>query len=287
MKKIIATVLAMVMALALCTTAFAATSYTDAYKWNETDKKWEKVDLDGASISYTNPTETKVDGKFSSGTRGYYSVTLKGATTAEYFVEATDNANFRMTVDGAVKTLRKTDHPATVYQLVGTKVETGTGKCGNIVMNNEKADLYKSGDKYYVAGSDKYMLLDNGALVNVTEAKEGKNADYTIQPHQFEITSTAKDSKGVVTGTAKCKYCDQTASVTNKASAIPSGAKTQYIAADDLYLFWTEGTSTPTTPSTGNTTSPKTFDAGIAMYVGMALTSVAGSAVVIGKKKEF
>ena len=33
--------------------------------------------------------------------------------------------------------------------------------------------------------------------------------------------------------------------------------------------------------------SAKTFDAGIAMYVGMSLLSVAGSAVVIGKKKEF
>ena len=43
----------------------------------------------------------------------------------------------------------------------------------------------------------------------------------------------------------------------------------------------TSGTATENTPS------PKTFDAGIAMYVGMALTSVAGSAVVIGKKKEF
>ncbi len=43
----------------------------------------------------------------------------------------------------------------------------------------------------------------------------------------------------------------------------------------------------PTPPSTDTNTSPKTFDAGIAMYVGMALTSVAGSAVVIGKKKEF
>ena len=39
--------------------------------------------------------------------------------------------------------------------------------------------------------------------------------------------------------------------------------------------------------ATENKPSPKTFDAGIAMYVGMALTSVAGSAVVIGKKKEF
>ena len=45
--------------------------------------------------------------------------------------------------------------------------------------------------------------------------------------------------------------------------------------------YVTSGTATENKPS------PKTFDAGIAMYVGMALTSVAGSAVVIGKKKEF
>ena len=44
---------------------------------------------------------------------------------------------------------------------------------------------------------------------------------------------------------------------------------------------------TATDTKTDGTSSPKTFDAGIAMYVGMALTSVAGSAVVIGKKKEF
>ena len=47
------------------------------------------------------------------------------------------------------------------------------------------------------------------------------------------------------------------------------------------------GAENPSTDASGTTTSPKTFDAGIAMYVGMALTSVAGSAVVIGKKKEF
>lgn len=47
-------------------------------------------------------------------------------------------------------------------------------------------------------------------------------------------------------------------------------------------------TTTDTTKTDGKKVeSGKTFDAGIAMYVGMALTSVAGSAVVIGKKKEF
>ena len=40
-----------------------------------------------------------------------------------------------------------------------------------------------------------------------------------------------------------------------------------------------------TTPSTDKNTSPKTFDAGIAMYVGMALTSVAGSASSSARKR--
>ena len=43
---------------------------------------------------------------------------------------------------------------------------------------------------------------------------------------------------------------------------------------------------TPAGTTSDGKTSPKTFDAGIAMYAGMALMSVAGSAVVIGKKKE-
>ena len=46
------------------------------------------------------------------------------------------------------------------------------------------------------------------------------------------------------------------------------------------------GTKPATDTKTG-VDSAKTFDAGIAMYVGMSLLSVAGSAVVIGKKKEF
>ena len=55
MKKIIATVLAMVMALALCTVAFA-TTYGDLYKQNAAGG-WEKQELDGG-IAYTSPVET-------------------------------------------------------------------------------------------------------------------------------------------------------------------------------------------------------------------------------------
>ena len=41
-----------------------------------------------------------------------------------------------------------------------------------------------------------------------------------------------------------------------------------------------------TTPDTDKVTSADTFDAGIAMYVGMSVMAAAGSAVVIGKKRE-
>ena len=40
----------------------------------------------------------------------------------------------------------------------------------------------------------------------------------------------------------------------------------------------------PSTPSTDKVTSAETFDAGIAMYVGMSVMAAAGSAVVLKKK---
>ena len=48
------------------------------------------------------------------------------------------------------------------------------------------------------------------------------------------------------------------------------------------YYYYYPTTDTKTTDTKG---SPKTFDAGIALYVGMALTSAAGVAFV-GKKRE-
>ena len=64
-----------------------------------------------------------------------------------------------------------------------------------------------------------------------------------------------------------------------------NGIKEDGDGTDDIIITG-DNTGDNTKPTDTNK-SPKTFDAGIAMYVGMALTSVAGSAVVIGKKKEF
>ena len=57
---------------------------------------------------------------------------------------------------------------------------------------------------------------------------------------------------------------------------------------DDLWISAAAAAAGPAdTNSNTGVKAPETFDAGIALYAGMALMSVAGSAVVIGKKKEF
>ena len=296
MKKIIATVLAMVMALALCTTAFAIT-YGDLYEFKA--NAWTKVDMTGKTITYTSPYETKQNDKFVSGTIGYY--TISDGTNHLYLVEVGANsANYRLTVDGKQVNLDKVDSISTItYTLKGTEVSYGGTviKCGDVyptssfVGDNGKAlPLYVDEDgDYYKAGSSSTYMLVGGKVISVVSATE--NTDFTYIRHAWEIVDSNKAADGTVTGTAKCTRCGQVATLTSKKGDIPTAAYSEQLPSPvfskTVWVYWTDGTTTPTTPSTGTNKSPKTFDAGIAMYVGMALTSVAGSAVVIGKKKEF
>ena len=280
MKKIIATVLAMVMALALCTTAFA-TTYSDAYTWNNTG--WTKYDLDGKSIAYTAPTEVKTNGKVTSGTVGYYAVQGIDGNLVEV---AKADATFQMKVDGVVKYLAPCAY--TAYNAVGTSVKAGT-KCGDY-----DKDVYGS-KKLVKVEDDLYVVSDNGdtnILLNGSVVCATKDADPAIVAHQWatiegKIVLDEDDLAKLaeVKGTVVCKACNTKATVTNDKATIPTDATVMEVT-DGVWMFWAKGTTAGTTTST-TASSPKTFDAGIAMYVGMALTSVAGSAVVIGKKKEF
>ena len=277
MKKIIATVLAMVMAMALCVTAFAV-NYSDGYYF--ANGKWNKIDLTKVSVSYTNPSETKTDGKVVSAKIGYYTLKETGKADVVLVEVDKDDATYQIKADSTVKYLQESNgNQDKAYTLTGTKL-TSSDKCGEAKFTGT---VYQSGDKYYTTGSSNTYMLINGQVVSVVETT------VTINGHDFEIQTKAVDAKGVLTGTAKCKNCTQTATLTNKLSTIPVGAKSQVVSVDGMtdtcYLYWTEAGKTNNGSSNAN--SPKTFDAGVAMYAGMALMSVAGSAVVIGKKKEF
>ena len=297
MKKIIATVLAMVMALALCTTAFAApvAGYTGYTRGGE-KLMANATDAESFSVVAHEAAFNKATG---AGNVAYYTVSDATAANTGYngdYIKA-DKTDFdlQLTKSGASTLYLKHVNDGAVYV---AKVEAFTkigDKCGQLdvdadgtyYVNTSKytsGNVTKDAGEVYFMASDAdeavYVLL-NGKLVSVTLAGE-----QTLVGHTW--VAVEKDGKVV---SYKCSDCGTVASIYKTyAAAKASGLKNVEAFVNDdgetIYLAYTDGKTDTTKPADG-TSSPKTFDAGIAMYVGMALTSVAGSAVVIGKKKEF
>ena len=281
MKKIIATVLAMVMALALCSTAFAA-GVTGYVKGTEKGAVLSgEVTLDFTAAK--DPT-VNADGETTAkGHVAYYTYTVAGDT--QYYVTVDSLAAADLVLynnnTSSKSVVMYLDRVVPQY-LVGKAISFGTA-CGQYM----KPTGYVSSNTYYVAeemGDDVFFytnssitpttpgveaLLVDGKLVNVLRMTSA------IATVKHSALPTVKDGK--IVGYT-CSVCKMAAIEAPNYASIPAGA--QIITGN--WYFPAAAASTTTT-----TSSPKTFDAGIAMYVGMALTSVAGSAVVIGKKKEF
>lgn len=291
MKKIIATVLAMVMALALCTTAFAATTETKVDKTGYSLLKVQDnstVTIDGDEFSKT-VTDAKVVTSGSKTTTTYY---------ADKYVIKTEENNVKSDVtfyacDAAIAT-HKLVKGTTVVFLTTADLSAGTEKVATAFVEAKKAADQKCGDvtadaytiegKNYVAGGTNFAVL-NGKFV--TYGAESTTVDHKFTKAEAKTSGYfTTDTKGVV-NTVKCETCEKSFNVVDKVDKTYTGSVVTTTAfGGTQYILTGTATATPA-GSTGTTTSPKTFDAGIAMYVGMALTSVAGSAVVIGKKKEF
>ena len=258
MKKIIATVLAMVMALALCTTAFAATTYKVGA--NEVVEK--------TTANYVTRYVDKTTGDvYVTDANGNQTLIINDvASEIKLSVAAAENNYGKYTV-----TAKAVEAP-----------EVADQKCGDVI--NE--DLFVANGTYYAA--TEYDADDTKMVwLNVDGSIVCAHA-YTLTKDDIVAHTLAAvySDDGKVVGFT-CSKCDANLSFTkNLSEALKSGKiyDTKVVGETTYYVMYAAAS---TTPSTGNTTSPKTFDAGIAMYVGMALTSVAGSAVVIGKKKEF
>lgn len=144
--------------------------------------------------------------------------------------------------------------------------ETGKSQIKNGTFNGgiDTLDGYKTGISIAVTGgtfsTDVTEYLAEGKILQ-------KNGD----------TYTAVTNSGITSGTYTAK------------PTVPDGYKvventdgTFTVEKVGGYYYYQPTTDTKTTDTKG---SPKTFDAGIALYVGMALTSAAGVAFV-GKKRE-
>ena len=276
MKKIIATVLAMVMALALCTTAFAATGDTVEGYLKGTNVGASAVKT---TLTYTGNTDPKTtDGKTVAGVYAHYTEAAYGDFIV---VNSLADATAVLYSDEACKN---------VIMYLG-QVEVVSYFTGKVY--NDFADVCGKFDKpaSYDATKTYYTYEDNGTTKLAVAAGSSETADklltvdgkvvrvVTLAATKVQHTAVPTVKDGKITGYT-CSKCKAVAVEAPNYASIPAGADTTNLTGN---WYWT----TSTTPSTDKNTSPKTFDAGIAMYVGMALTSVAGSAVVIGKKKEF
>ena len=278
MKKIIATVLAMVMALALCTTAFAAeNTKVVAKKATATTAGWDTyyVDADGKYVDKDGDllTDAIVDiineGGFyklsltkvksaaaATCTKAGYEVDVFNGADGKYYAKAADVDEAEITV-GTVKYIGTSFADAVPYYQYDADTLGGDNKTA------ASHYLYKTTDVYGKSEAAVYKC----AVCGATFVRD-------------DDVDTTKDD---VSKLAKIEYKPVVDDV--NAALVKAGVDTaKGLVEDDILYVLTKGTAATETTTT---TSPKTFDAGIAMYVGMALTSVAGSAVVIGKKKEF
>ena len=288
MKKIIATVLAMVMALALCTTAFAAgTTTTDVESKGYTllnAATNDVVTIKGEKFTKTVATENKVSGVT------YYFADVYAITTTDsnLTLYACDSsiANYKLVKGNAVVYLTTArvngiDGTEGISKVVDKKIDAvAEPNCGEFQKDadNGMTTVFVIDNETYWAVGNEYAML-NGKAVSY-----GGKA--TSEPHDFTKQNVTTDNKGNVVSVT-CDTCKKSFKVVDSipASYLGTVATDDGAKLDGLFILTGEAYAAGSTTDT--TTSPKTFDAGIAMYVGMALTSVAGSAVVIGKKKEF
>ena len=287
MKKIIATVLAMVMALALCTTAFAASKYV----LYDEDKK------------STDIMVTKTDASSKNKTTLYY--TYVDENDATHYLVPADKSNYDGYVEGNyVKEVNADENTIDNFiSYADGKLVKMTAKSGEKVERNCTTSVFDTDvyfDKDNAAfvkvedGAGTYNMLYNGVILSVDDV-----TDEIAEGSHLWIKGDKVDD-GIYN--VKCASCGATAVAYETLKLAGTKTVVKYdqakgiATANDMEKNW-EGdlldsdwyvtTSASTDTKTDGNKSPKTFDAGIAMYVGMALTSVAGSAVVIGKKKEF
>ena len=286
MKKIVALVLSLVMVLGLATTAMAATggvSLNDALAATNTDTVELKAGLTASTSLKTFDTYqvfvTDKDKNVSVLPDQY--VKVPSATRATYFV-----------VDGTKITYLAVN-PTAAYTDVAKAVTVAYNadpECGDVYVANEDEAgtyyLYKNAYYKEVATGSTVLFNVDGMAVWADAAPEvltfahDYEADYAQVAGKTTITKVycdeCKASFAFVEGTAADAVAKFGAGKYLPTTVTPAGAQT-----NTVYVALVA--SAPATEG-DKVESAETFDAGIAMYVGMSVMAAAGSAVVLKKK---
>ena len=302
MKKIVALILALVMVMGLATVASAATFDEDAtyYLYNDVQDEFYEMEY--------VPAEDNGDG---TGNIEYF---LYDSTDVFVLCDKTDDGAWAL-YDGDKAGDKKIGYVCAGvadYEMVMTKV-AASAKFTCTTDKNAKGYKHVSPIgvvTYYkdvtaaTAGTGTFVLVGDEVVevlpqVTYATSTAANNADVeaVIGGHVFVQNKAAAKDEAKTVYEYKCVVCgmivDGTTTKTAGVEYIPYFADASTIDAVEaagyevedpaMMLYLLGGASAPAV-DTEKVESAETFDAGIAMYVGMSVMAAAGSAVVLKKK---
>ncbi len=340
MKKIVALVLCLALALSLCSVAVAETLFEgNELRHMVGDKGSYGVKLAKNGAEKAKEFDTYAFTKDGAELKGAYYV-ISDASSADYTLvdgSKVENYYLYIGIDADKNEEWKTKaSELKVYNWIAYGEMDEELQCGKLFGASKEYTFYLGeNDKVYRDNGNKYGEEDpNAVLLNVNgkavaavevdvihfdENVVNGNEDWEdavrdfltaiekdaldtgkailLIDHYVEFDYDYTDEGDLVIEDVECDRCDKVLDyVTSSTAAVNKWGVNNYhevINGDEsIWVACTldlKGNKVPTGGSASGTTveSAKTFDAGIALYAGMALASVAGSAVVIGKKKEF
>ena len=297
MKKIVALVLSLVMVLGLATTAVAYTEDTyDLYKADAPMSAMMAADLPayaGKTIAETG-AHVNADG---SGNVAFLTVEDAGFATK---TTAPTVSSYAVCVEGKTDVLyyvnlSTANSADAFYYAEEVKPFTNWGmKCGQI--DNSAWTAAQKAEDYFMASDfvvyqavaatpdENTNVLFDGVVVG--RSYVGYAIDHAFVANNFKYDAATGAN---VPTSASCTKCLMESTAIYKDGKAPAGSVVKPLNANGDTTTWVvvpgAVASAPSTDAAGDKVeSAETFDAGIAMYVGMSVMAAAGSAVVLKKK---